>query len=75
MAYFGQDGDLVVREFAQFGRVLELVNAHDLDCKYLFGLSVFCPIHISVLTLANTLHQNIVLHNLVHLNTIITKAK
>lgn len=46
--------------------MLELVDAHDLNCEYLFGFSMLGSVDVAVLALAHALHEHVVLHNFVH---------
>ena len=67
MIYFGQDGDLVVGKFAQFGRVLELLDVHHLHCEDLLVFAVLGLVDVAVLTLTDLLEKDVVLYYLVHL--------
>lgn len=71
VVYFGQDGDLVVGELAQFGRVLELLDVHHLHCEDLLVFAVLCLVDVAVLALADLLEQDVVLYYLVHLTLLL----
>ena len=66
MIYFGQDGDLVVGKFAEFGCVLELLDVHYLHCKDLLVFAVLCLVYVAVLALTDLLEKDVVLYYLVH---------
>jgi hypothetical protein len=68
VVYFGQDGDLVVGELAQLGRLLELLDVHHLHCEDLLVFAVLCLVDVAVLPLADLLEQDVVFYYLVHLS-------
>lgn len=68
----GENSDLVVGEFAQFGSVFELFYVHDFDCKESLGLAVLSLVDISILTLSDLLDQHVVFDNFVHKTVIVS---
>ena len=63
---FGENGDFVVGEFAEFGRVLELLHVHHFDRVDVFVPAVLGPVDVPVLPLAHVLLQHVVFDHLVH---------
>ena len=66
VADFGENGDLVIGEFTQFGSMLEFFHVHHLYCKVLVRLSILGLVDITVLTLSYFLEQHIIFNHLVH---------
>jgi hypothetical protein len=67
----GEDGDLVVGELAEFGRMLELLHIHHFYREDLLVFTVFGLVDVPVLALTYLLKQDVILNNLVHFTCIL----
>jgi hypothetical protein len=52
MVDFGEDGNLVIGELAQFGGFLEFFGTHDFDCIQFFIFLILSLVDIAVLSLS-----------------------
>lgn len=63
---FGENGYLVIGEFAEFRCMFEFLDIHNFDSIVLMCFLVFCFVDITILSLPNFLDKNVILDNFVH---------